>query len=1135
MVFNPIFVPRTGADVNQDSGKQIKVASANYMFSDIIKVYMSDGSETANGTVQGILAKKYSLAEGEALESSADLSDTKEITTDDGLIISGDILQSTKIQAVQLVEFAAAFLPAANPQISNDATPSAENTTSVIKSGSTQAIQIKNYLPAEFSPANIAGSIIQSPVINGQGGSTTEPTTAPENTNISSPLSQFSAEKIIESLHDAFAELATQSEKSSELEQPGFTQPTMQNVSNKELNGKPSAVQSFTPVQAANVKPTMPESVLQSAHTAPVNQPASRQNNQSSPASNSDATLVKEVGSELGLKITEVKIAPNASSQNTGTQKIVNAENSVLKQTTPNTIKTTAVNTEVNTSENKTVTAPESGSNVVKPGLSSVEKTTVEQEVSVRTASGNTASAIPSEKPSQKIPADSNTVKPGAAARAATVTALHSEEITATTSSKGTVPVESKPVAEYEKQNTAAKVVEPARANNTAKNTVEIRKVNESNAANAKPEVAVNTKSMANSAPQKVSAPANQNSVNGAPSSNAEQKYNSEINISAYTQNAKPKNAITGNELKETAQQQKNGTAPSEVPSKSAAEEISAKIKTPSLSVPHVIKSDMPVRGIKRSAEAAKDSEVKPSSEKLRTESAPVKAAAPNADENVANVVQKGKNLQQPNAVSSIPKTETVLGKEIAANKSAETAVMKDVPQTGKLNYTAKSLEPNAELPHNDQLLDKTTTETGIQTKTSAVESNSAAKSTSAQVINSETVIKNSIAGKNTSGQKAVVGTDVQQSATNDAAAANTNDTKKFGLKFDTESVVKEKVSSSLNSRAQATDQVKAPVTIAAEKTEAANSETLVAKNISPEKLENINIAVEAKPAKTVKAQAQEDTKADNPGISEEKTATVKPQQSNTSNGNMQRDDSSESPKKTITVDKQPVTAYSSKVEDVDSPKQEGTDESVNRSEAYRTDNAAVHREVKQTTDTDKKFETGTAPEKETAAVSKVSDKTLELNTKETGNTINTKNTFAADAPPTHMRTIRASEAMKEVQTLIESRQKDIMVFQLDPENMGKMKVTLTNMENVLRAHIEVETESARKSLEGNMQQLLQKLESAGVQVHSVQITLQQQDQGKRQPQYTNKRMNYNAEDEPAVEEEIAARELGYNTVEYLV
>lgn len=1156
MVFNPIFVPRTGADVNQDSGKQSKVASANYMFSDIIKVYMNDGSETASGTVQGILAKKYSLAEGEALESAAGLSDTKDITTDDGLIISGDVLQSTKIQAVQLVEFAAAFLPVANPKISSETALDSEPATSVIKSGSTQAIQIKNYLPAEFSSANIAGSMMQPPVLNDQGGNTAKLNVTPENNKINSAPSQLSGEKIIESLHDAFAELANQSESNTKLEQPEITLQILPGVSNKELTAKTASAQSFATVQAANVKPTVAESILQTAHTASVNQPVNRQSNQSILTNSSDAALIKETGTELGLEITEVKIAPKASSQSNGSQKTINAESSVSRQATQSNIKNTVVTSEVNTIENKMAASAEGGSAVVKPGFSSAGISKVEQEVSVRTASGNTASVIPSEKPSQNTPADGNTVKPGVTAEATAGEVLRDEDITAPANSKSPVPAESKPAAEHEEKTAAAKIVEPARSSNTVRSTAQFRTGTDSNTVNTKPETAENTKTMVNTAPQMVSASVNKNSATEVASTKAEPKYNTEIKTSANTQSEIQKPLVNGNEIKETAQQQKNIASASVAQSKTVTEEISAKTKTPSLTVPHVIKSDMPVRGIKRSVEAAKDSAVKPSGENLRTEGTPLKAAAPNADENVANVVQKGKIQQQPQTASGTTQTENLSGKEkpvVTATKAEPVVILpkegkantvhtgseasspEEVSQAGKPFNAGKSQDLNAEVPNKAQFSEKAQGETENFKNVKTHEKIFLSKSSAEIVNNSEQVENASFDSKNISGQKIVTGTNVKQNENKDVTVSNENDTKKFGLKFDTESIVKEKVSSSLNSRAQATDQDKAAVSVAAEKAEAADNETVLTKNTPPEKLENLNIAVDAKPVKAINVQAQEDNKIESPGNGKEKSAPVKPHQSNTGNGNMQRDDSSESQKKSISTDKQPVTAYSSKAENTDVAMPEETDASVYNSEAYRSDNAAVHREVKQAIDTDKKIETGTASEKETPAVSKVNDKTSELNTKEAGNPVNTKNTFAADAPPTHMRTIRASEAMKEVQTLIESRQKDTMVFQLDPENMGKMKVTLTNMENVLRAHIEVETESARKSLEGNMQQLLQKLESAGVQVHSVHVTLQQQDQSKRQPQYTNKRMNYNAEDEPALEEEIGARELGYNTVEYLV
>lgn len=141
----------------------------------------------------------------------------------------------------------------------------------------------------------------------------------------------------------------------------------------------------------------------------------------------------------------------------------------------------------------------------------------------------------------------------------------------------------------------------------------------------------------------------------------------------------------------------------------------------------------------------------------------------------------------------------------------------------------------------------------------------------------------------------------------------------------------------------------------------------------------------------------------------------------------------------------------------------------------------------------------------------------------------------AALEPQAPMKTIKAVEVAKEIQQLIESKQKGTMTFQLDPENLGKMKVVLTQVEQAISAKIEVASESARQALEQNVQQLYKQMEGNGVQVHSVQITLQQQEQ--RQPkQQSGKKKLYNFDDENiSAENDAAKKELGYNTVEYVV
>ena len=134
-------------------------------------------------------------------------------------------------------------------------------------------------------------------------------------------------------------------------------------------------------------------------------------------------------------------------------------------------------------------------------------------------------------------------------------------------------------------------------------------------------------------------------------------------------------------------------------------------------------------------------------------------------------------------------------------------------------------------------------------------------------------------------------------------------------------------------------------------------------------------------------------------------------------------------------------------------------------------------------------------------------------------------------------KTIKLSEMVKEFSQFIKKKGKTKLVLQLDPAKLGKVKITLDVIKDVLKAHIEVETNAAKQTVQNNLQELYSQLNKSGINLGSVNITLY--DGGSKETkQFSNKRKNGHSlntkEDFADEEENTTTRKLGYNTYEFL-
>ncbi|MBK7104443.1 MAG: flagellar hook-length control protein FliK [Ignavibacteriae bacterium] len=146
------------------------------------------------------------------------------------------------------------------------------------------------------------------------------------------------------------------------------------------------------------------------------------------------------------------------------------------------------------------------------------------------------------------------------------------------------------------------------------------------------------------------------------------------------------------------------------------------------------------------------------------------------------------------------------------------------------------------------------------------------------------------------------------------------------------------------------------------------------------------------------------------------------------------------------------------------------------------------------------------------------------------------KTNLENDSSKAH-KVVKSTEIIKELSKFISNQEKGSLTFDIKPESLGKMKITLTTVENVLKASIEVDNEQAKGMVERNVEKLQEELSKNGIQLSSLNISLGQPKNHKGEKR-TNTKNNSNENqtetDKIDFEEDKKTKTLGYNTYEYI-
>ena len=158
------------------------------------------------------------------------------------------------------------------------------------------------------------------------------------------------------------------------------------------------------------------------------------------------------------------------------------------------------------------------------------------------------------------------------------------------------------------------------------------------------------------------------------------------------------------------------------------------------------------------------------------------------------------------------------------------------------------------------------------------------------------------------------------------------------------------------------------------------------------------------------------------------------------------------------------------------------------------------------------------------------------LNKSEIGqlNFADNKTTFSE--PKAAPQIIKSVEVIKEISEFISRQEKGSLSFDIRPEHLGRMKITLDTVDKMLKAHIEVDNEQAKQLVEKNIDKLQQQLSNNGLQLNSLNISLSYSKQQRDGKKINNKSQNEseNLGQVGETEEEKSKKQLGYNTYEYI-
>lgn len=129
---------------------------------------------------------------------------------------------------------------------------------------------------------------------------------------------------------------------------------------------------------------------------------------------------------------------------------------------------------------------------------------------------------------------------------------------------------------------------------------------------------------------------------------------------------------------------------------------------------------------------------------------------------------------------------------------------------------------------------------------------------------------------------------------------------------------------------------------------------------------------------------------------------------------------------------------------------------------------------------------------------------------------------------------VKAAEVISEIVKSVDGT-KQHLSFKLEPESLGKLTVSIDYVNNKLHAHIEVENEQIKQFVQSNLDQLKNNLQNNGVQVNSINVGLNNNEQ--KNTKYVNPKRKFHGKIADVKTEDVpeVKKMMGYNTYDFLV
>ncbi len=133
-------------------------------------------------------------------------------------------------------------------------------------------------------------------------------------------------------------------------------------------------------------------------------------------------------------------------------------------------------------------------------------------------------------------------------------------------------------------------------------------------------------------------------------------------------------------------------------------------------------------------------------------------------------------------------------------------------------------------------------------------------------------------------------------------------------------------------------------------------------------------------------------------------------------------------------------------------------------------------------------------------------------------------------------RHVKAAEIIKEIAQFIQRKEDSTLILRVTPVELGALKISIKEMNQLVRADIEVETEHVKNLVETNISQLRETLQLNGVQLSSLTISLNSSEQKNQKSAYLKKKQQTERDTKEINEKsESIQKRMGYNTYDYVV